>query len=73
MRTNEAIPPGNYHRFAEGTRRLPRLAVVFARSRARRLFRGGPVQQTCQQPPQSLLDPLPLVTVQPVLHRGIAG
>ena len=73
VRTNEAIPPGNYHRFAEGTRRLPRLAVVFARSRARRLFRGGPVQQTCQQPPQSLLDPLPLVTVQPVLHRGIAG
>ena len=73
MRTDEAISAGPDHRFAEGTRRLPRLAVVFARGLDRRLFRGGPILQTCQQPPQSRLDPLPLVAVQPVLHRGIAG
>ena len=73
VRTDEAIPAGIDQRFAEGTRRLPRLAVVFARGLARGLFRGGPIQQTCQQPPQSLLDPLPLVAVQPVLHHGIAG
>ena len=47
--------------------------MVVASGPRRRLFRRRPVLQACQQASQPLLDPLALVAVQLVLHRGITG
>ena len=61
------------HRIADGVRRFPRLVVAVAGGFRRPMFRCSPILQACQQAPQPLLNPLPLIAVQPVLHGRIAG